>query len=429
MAYPTELQGTEMKPIAAGAHWQLGKVESHGGWFSRVLDKLISSFSPDSRESWLQCVHHAHVKNQMLQVHGFSPHQFVFGKNPIVPEDLLSKPRSIVSATASLTEDAQARAQELRTAARTALIQMQDDRSLRVALLAWPRVNPELKPGDLVEYWRNQKWVQGTLQSGRRWWGTAVILGKVGRNYVLLHRRQVIHCAPEQIRAATSEEQSVLGTPHAELLGIKDMIESGNMRSKQYLDLLPQSYPPQEGPVGAPSDRDEEPNSVEAPERVSSSSAAPHASSAVPPDVSSLGDASAESTNADARMMATDGPSSSEHVEREEHVSSGSSSYGPMRIPRRVTGKDGPMAYWRPPAMKEEDFLEVMKEVVPNLVDQALQSGEARSSDKRSHDQVDADVSAEPSGHRAPWPPKHWPLSIVIQPFPKFSALKNVILC
>ena len=34
----------DIRPISAGAHWQLGKTESHGGWFARVPDKLIDSY-------------------------------------------------------------------------------------------------------------------------------------------------------------------------------------------------------------------------------------------------------------------------------------------------------------------------------------------------------------------------------------------------
>ena len=63
MASPSELQGTVLRPIAAGAHWQLGKVETHGDWFSRMLDKLIDEHSLESKEEWLQCVAQAHIKN------------------------------------------------------------------------------------------------------------------------------------------------------------------------------------------------------------------------------------------------------------------------------------------------------------------------------------------------------------------------------
>ena len=92
IATPTELQGTQVRPMSAGAHWQLGKTESHGGWFARVLDRIIEDHQPSSQEEWLECVSHAHIKNQMIQVHGFTPHQFVFGKNPNTPEDLLNEP-------------------------------------------------------------------------------------------------------------------------------------------------------------------------------------------------------------------------------------------------------------------------------------------------------------------------------------------------
>ena len=391
MATPTEFQGTEMKPIAAGAHWQLGKVESHGGWFSRMLDKVIAAIHPTTKEDWLACVHHAHIKNQMLQVHGYSPHQFVFGKNPNVPEDLLSEPLSVVSATASLTEESIAKSQSIRTAARTALIQMQDDRSLRVALLARPRVNPEFTPGDLVAYWRNQKWVQGSLQTGGRWWGTAVVLGKVGRNYVLLHRRNVIRCAPEQIRSATSEEQTLLGTPQVELLGIKDMIDSGNIRSKQFLDLVSQSYPTQEEGDACVDGHE--------PERASANQPpveAPGTSDRPTGDIP-VGDTPAEpSTDSVPRPDQKDDPMS----EPTEPSSSSASSYAPIRTARRVVGKDGPLTMWRPPAMQQDDFLEVMKEVVPTMVDKTIEKIEAESSGKRSHDQVEPSSPAEPSGHR-----------------------------
>eukprot|EP00435_Cladocopium_sp_Y103_P073746 s182_g45.t1 len=387
MSAPTELQGTVIRPIAAGAHWQMGKVESHGGWFNRVLDKLITEHSPSNKEEWLQCVHHAHIKNQMLQVHGYSPHQFVFGKNPHIPEDLLSEPLNVISATASLTEEAIAKAQSMRTTARTALIQMQDDRALRVSLLARPRVTVDFQPGDLVAYWRDQKWVQGKLQVGGRWWGTAVILGKVGRNYVLLHRRQVIRCAPEQIRPATSEEKQLLGTPQAEMLGIKDMIEKGNIRSQQFLDLLPQSYPTMspDQPV-PPSDSippDAEMDSVRAPDAGDGSAPPPMQSAEVEPTV--FDDLPPEPVP-DASTPAPSLPEGS--VDK--------SSYGPIR--RRVTGKDGPLAIWRPAAMRQDDFVEVMKEVVPTLVEHAME--ESSSASKRPHDEVENAEAGEPAPSR-----------------------------
>ena len=81
MVSPCELEGTLIRPTAAGAHWQLGKTESHGGWFSQILDKVVEQNQPQTKEKWLSCLCHAHVKNQMVQAHGYSPQQFVFGRN------------------------------------------------------------------------------------------------------------------------------------------------------------------------------------------------------------------------------------------------------------------------------------------------------------------------------------------------------------
>ena len=35
----SESLGTSVKFMPAEAHWQLGRAESHGGWFGRVLEK------------------------------------------------------------------------------------------------------------------------------------------------------------------------------------------------------------------------------------------------------------------------------------------------------------------------------------------------------------------------------------------------------
>ena len=243
MFVPAETEGTQMRVIPADAHWQLGRTENHGGWFDRVLSKVIDEHSPKNKEEWLQCVKHAHVKNEMIQSYGHTPHQFVFGRNPRVPSDLLDEPLHVVSATASLHDSAAERAQAIRNTARKAVLDLQDNKSLRSALLARPRISVPFAPGDLVAYWRSQKWIQGELHNQGRWYGTAIVLGHIGKNLLIAHRKQVLRCAPEQVRPATSEERAPIATPQVELLGIKDMIEGGTFKSQQFIDLVSQSYP------------------------------------------------------------------------------------------------------------------------------------------------------------------------------------------
>ena len=45
---------------------------------------------------------------------------------------------------------------------------------------------------------------------------------------------------------------------------------------------------------------------------------------------------------------------------------SAQSTYGPPR--NRITGKNGPDALWRPPAMRQDDFVAIMEEVTPELI-------------------------------------------------------------
>ena len=79
--------------------------------------------------------------------------------------------------------------------------------------------------------------------TGGRWFGVAVVIGSIGRNYVIAHRRQIFRVAPEQLSIATSEESTLVQTPEAELLGIKDLIEGGTFRSRNFIDLVPGHYP------------------------------------------------------------------------------------------------------------------------------------------------------------------------------------------
>ncbi|CAK8994648.1 unnamed protein product, partial [Durusdinium trenchii] len=343
MMKPAEADGIHVRTIAAGAHWQLGKCESHGGWFNR----------------------------------------FVFGRNPHIPHDLLNEPQSVIASTAALTDEGLARAQAMRTAARVALVKMQDDRSLRVALLARPRTSTPFQPGDLVAYWRNQKWAQGNLQQGGQWYGVAVLLGTVGRNLILVHRRNVIRCAPEQVRHATNEEKCLIATPETELLGVKDMITQGNLKSKQYLDLVPQSYPPQEGnddiapadPSHAPVAAPESPDVQMQADRPSASVAPPRQVENVSPPEEPPDDSLPLSSSNGNGPAEVEAPSEVEKPDSTAHSSS-ASSYGPIR--RRVTGKDGPMTLWRPAALNQDDFVDVMREVVPQLVEDVIMSRDKR---------------------------------------------------
>lgn len=74
-----------------------------------------------------------------------------------------------------------------------------------------------------------------------------------------------------------------------------------------------------------------------------------------------------------------------------------SSSYGPIR--RRVHGKSDERAMFRPPAMREDDFIEIMREVVPRLVDQAVEHVRSPSNERAPAAKRDLDEAETPAPH------------------------------
>ena len=386
LTVPLEQRGSAIKITAAEAHWQLGKVEVHGGWFNRILRKVLSENSPQNQNEWLECVHAAHCKNQLIQVYGMTPSQFVFGSNPRIPENLLDEPLEVIPATASLYQDAVARQVKIRQSARRAVLDLQDSKSLRLALAARPRVNHVVSPGQYVAYWRSQKWVLGKLHNQGAWYGPAVVLGHVGRNVVIIHKRQIFRCAPEQVRPSTESEKQLAETPELELTGIKHLIDQGSLSSKQFVDLVPESYPTEAA------ENPEEANRAIEPVAEPSPNLNQQRSDGSNPGVE---------TEPVAPAMAPGESTDSQHDIPMEHEDNQEGSYGPVR--RRVAGKHGPMTLYRPGRLSQDDFSDMMQEIVPKLVDQMLSqpssthpdassSGSRAAPVKRSNDAVDGDI-------------------------------------
>ena len=399
-----EQGGATFKLIAADAHWQLGKVEVHGGWFARVLEKVLSEHVPVNQEQWIDCVNAAHCKNQLIQVYGMTPSQFVFGKNPRIPENLLDEPLDVVPATSSLYEEALAKQVAIRQSARKAVLDLQDSKSLRLALAARPRTNQWHEPGTYVAFWRSQKWIHGSLDRTGRWHGPAVVLGYVGRNVVLIHKRQIFRCAPEQVRPSTQDEKKLVETPQMDLLGIKHLVESGKLDSKQYIDLVPEQYPGLPAmPSGEPVPADE-PSSVSdrAEHRATDPSSVRPSEPRVnsqPPPLSSVGDNQVpvedKATDYQAEPYVRSGstkgipepPRNAETVDPE-------TGYGPVRpARRRIPQKDGPAALYRPSRMAQDDFQEMTQEIVPQLINRVMGSAESTPS---GSEPVEPESTTEP---------------------------------
>ena len=235
-----EQDGTRMITSAAEAHSQLGKVEKHGHLFEVILQKVLDQAQPKNKAEYEQCiVQTLNAKNELLNQKGLSPCQLVFGRNPRVPSDLIQEWPCPVAGTTPLHDEMAARAQAIRTQARTALVMAQDDQALRTALNARPRAERDFLPGDYVAYWRTQKYEKGIRLVGGRWFGVAIIMGKIGRNFLIYHRKNIFKVAPEHLRHASPEERVMAQTEGRELLGLSALLQEGekNPFGHQFTDL------------------------------------------------------------------------------------------------------------------------------------------------------------------------------------------------
>ena len=368
--------GVRVEQTAAESHWQLGKVERHGQWFQRILARILDEVRPTTEEEYLSCIVQAQsAKNTLLTEAGASPYQLVFGRNPRTPQDLLQDAPSLAAVDAAASDSVLQRAQAIRQAARMAVLQCQDDRALRAALRARPRLHKPFASGDWVFYWRTQKSIDGARIEGGRWYGAAMVLGHIGKNLVVAHRKSILRCAPEQLRHATPEESTVADFPQNELLGIRNLLEKGQFPKSQFLDLVPQPLP---SVVIDP----EVEQDADAPPALNAAQCLAQAQrlSAQSPVVERP---SVPEEPARVNTNSTPYPETVNPESRAGYSEAGG--YGPVRVTHRVSGKRAPMPLHRPAEVQADEFLELMQEVVPRLIQEATtQEASASSNDARS---------------------------------------------
>ena len=281
----------------------------------------------------------------------------VFGRNPRIPSDLLQEDLDVVVAEAVELQDGYARSNQIRQSARMAVLACQDSSALRAALRARPCPVKPFQSGDWVYFWRSQKWVQGKLVKGGQWCGAGMLLGQLGRNWVVAHRKNVIRCAPEQLRHASSEEKAIASdAPTNELLGIKNLLEHGQFPKSQFEDLVPCDNPPQ------PEDVQQNVQSGVSKLAMTAGELIRMQKESVP--TPALPESPARPVGADVEMPSPDSSAAASHVP--PHEDKPQQGYGPVRIRHWNESSQDPLV--RPDGSKYEDFAEMMQELVPTLI-------------------------------------------------------------
>ena len=192
----------------------------------------------------------------------------------------------------------------------------------------------------------------------------------------MLHKRSIFRCAPEQIRLSTDSELKLVETPDMDLLGIKGLIEKGALDSRQFVDLVHEPVPgdsavPSE-PVVPASVESSGPSSIldmhqQQQQRLSSPMEGPELEQRV------------ESSTAESNPKREDAsPTIDVETEGTGSSSKAESAYGPVR--RRLHTKAGPMSVFRPGRMATDDFQDMMREVIPRLIEEVVEGEHGSSS-------------------------------------------------
>ena len=143
------------------------------------------------------------TKNNMENVAGFSPAQWVLGKAPRIGDGV---PEEDEFAGGSADNDPQSLFQKralLRAGAREAWMQHDAKRRVRAALLRQGHSpSQEYQIGDMVSFMRKQK----SHHAGIKWYGPARVIAQEGKNVWLLHGGVPMLIGNHMIRPSNPEE-------------------------------------------------------------------------------------------------------------------------------------------------------------------------------------------------------------------------------
>ena len=199
-----EKRGVEFRYAATESPHQIGRVERHGGVVKTMLEKVVESqHLTGHMDISLGLSMVMETKNNLENIAGFSPAQWVLGKTPRCGDGV---PEQEEFAGGSADGDPQSvfnRRAQLRVEAREAWMQHDAKRRVRAALLRQGHTpSGSYQIGDMVSFMRKQK----SLHTGIKWYGPARVLAQEGKNVWLLHGGVPMLIGNHMIRPSNPEE-------------------------------------------------------------------------------------------------------------------------------------------------------------------------------------------------------------------------------
>ncbi|CAK0900905.1 unnamed protein product [Prorocentrum cordatum] len=204
---------TVQLPIAGQAHWQLGRVESQGAWRKELAARTIEHSSIRGEdEMHTLAIMVSGAKNSLRRRAGFSPAQWVPGRDPKMPGDLVDDTANYSAHKVAANDEKIRRRYASRTAARESFMRMQNDDQLRRAMLARTRtVATPLSVGEMCYVFRQVKKKEQREQRNRNakkgiWRGPCVVIGHQGENTWVSLGGHAMLVAPEHIKALAPDD-------------------------------------------------------------------------------------------------------------------------------------------------------------------------------------------------------------------------------
>ncbi|CAE7562382.1 RE1 [Symbiodinium sp. CCMP2592] len=199
--------GVLLRYIGVESPYQLGRGERHGGILKEVIKGIVTSRQLRGRQNMEFAVTEAvGIKNHKVNHNGFSPSQWVLGRNPPDLESLTTLfPEARLGVHQEILDGESAFAQQMmiRGAAKEAFAQVDSSQRIRAAMLrkSVPGRGP-FTMGDLVCFHRRQGG-----KAGWKWFGPARVIGQEGKGTLwICHGGIPMTVSSEQCRHATGGE-------------------------------------------------------------------------------------------------------------------------------------------------------------------------------------------------------------------------------
>ena len=197
-----------IKTTAGESPWSNGTVERHNGLIGQSLDKICeeTDCELDVALAWA-----VSAKNSLTNVHGYSPNQLVFGRNPNYPCVLENYPPALEGKSISKTVADNLNAMHV---ARQEFIKSESSDRLRRAL------KHQVRPSSNVQFFIGDDVYYKRLKS-KYWQGPATVIGQDGQQILVKHGSYMYRVHPCKVKLrkeASTTKSDCIALPNSNVV-------------------------------------------------------------------------------------------------------------------------------------------------------------------------------------------------------------------